>query len=371
VKRDPEALKAWYRQAMARRIGELRELRPGLASREAAAADAARAVAQALRGSGGTFGFPEISAAAHLVETADDAQIARRVEGLIERLLAFHAGVEEGAGVWAEWLTLAAGLDPSTSRAAPDVAAAWRETARLGGLEVSALAALAASRLGVEQADLERATRGPLRLVPEALMRRETILPIAEDTDTLTVASADPTSLAVERELLRLTGRRPVFAISPPEAISRRLDALLAASSGRPGARRATPSATDGAGRVLVVDDDAGARLLARAVLEKRGYSVVEAQDGVEALHRLRNEEAVSLVVADLNMPHMDGLELLWEVRDSPEWADIPVLVLTGESDEVLEAKLIDEGADDYLSKPLEPRLFLARVKATMRRAGA
>jgi DNA-binding response OmpR family regulator len=121
---------------------------------------------------------------------------------------------------------------------------------------------------------------------------------------------------------------------------------------------------------VLVVDDDAAARLLARAVLEKNGHAVIEAGNGVEALARLEHEPAVGLVVADLNMPELDGLELLWEMRDAERWSHIPVIVLTGETDELLETKLIEEGADDYLSKPIDPRLFVARVGATIRRAG-
>jgi DNA-binding response OmpR family regulator len=76
-------------------------------------------------------------------------------------------------------------------------------------------------------------------------------------------------------------------------------------------------------------------------------------------------------VVADLNMPEMDGLELLWEMRADPDLSHIPVIVLTGETDEILETKLIEEGADDYVCKPLDPRLFLARVGATIRRADA
>jgi putative two-component system response regulator len=116
------------------------------------------------------------------------------------------------------------------------------------------------------------------------------------------------------------------------------------------------------------VDDDPGARLLTRTLLQKGSYAVEEAGDGLEALERLRVTEHVGLVVVDLNMPNMDGLELIWEMR-AGESSDVPVIVVTGETDEVLEAKLIEEGADDYVRKPLDPRLFLARVAATMRRA--
>ncbi len=68
-------------------------------------------------------------------------------------------------------------------------------------------------------------------------------------------------------------------------------------------------------------------------------------------------------------MPRMDGLELIWEMRAAEDWTHIPVVVVTGETDEVLETKLIEEGADDYIRKPLDPRLFVARVGATIRRA--
>lgn len=121
---------------------------------------------------------------------------------------------------------------------------------------------------------------------------------------------------------------------------------------------------------VLVVDDEPSARLLVRALLEKRGFDTVEAADGVEALEVIRQHDHIGLAVVDLNMPRMDGLELIWELRDARAWADLPVIVVTGESDEILETQIMEEGADDYIRKPLDPRLFLARVEATLRRAG-
>jgi DNA-binding response OmpR family regulator len=117
------------------------------------------------------------------------------------------------------------------------------------------------------------------------------------------------------------------------------------------------------------VDDEPAARLLIRAMLTKGGYRVVEAGDGVEALSVVDRGESVGLVVADLNMPRMDGLELMWELRDRPDWEHLPVIVVTGEVDEILETQLMEEGADDYIRKPLDPRLFLARVEATIRRS--
>jgi CheY-like chemotaxis protein len=376
VSRDPESLKAWYRQAMVRRIQEIRALRNRLALADAGAANAARKVAQQLRGSGGTFGFPELSEAAGMVESARDEDLPRSVEGLLEVLFSVSAPAVQSRAVRAEWLVLAAGLQADGAPFA-DVPTAWREVAHRGGLSSGALAARAASRLGLQVADLGRASRAPLRLVPEALVRRELLVPLAEDSATITVASADPTSLALERELGRLTGRTPVFALAPPDALQERLEELLAVPEPSSAAhRRAAPGASEAGGpqaaaRVLVVDDDPASRLLVRTVLGRHGFEVVEAADGVEGLHRLKRDGPVALVVADLDMPHLDGLELLWEIRESQAWADLPVLVLTGQADPRLETRLIEEGADDYLCKPLEPRLFLARVQAILRRGRA
>jgi two-component system chemotaxis response regulator CheY len=124
-------------------------------------------------------------------------------------------------------------------------------------------------------------------------------------------------------------------------------------------------------GAVLVVDDEPSARLLVRTLLERRGYVDIEAEDGVAALQAVGDGSGVGLVVADLNMPRMDGLELIWELRDAHSAARLPVIVVTGEADEILETQLMEEGADDYIRKPIDPRLFLARVESTVRRLGA
>ncbi len=368
---DRDALRAWYRQAMGRRIEELRSLRRGLSAADAQACDQARAVAQALRGSGATFGFPELSHASALVETSGNADLPRRVEGLVERLHVLVGPEDDAGSVHAEWLRLAAALPDRDAETFSGLAEAWTEVASRAHLTAEALAERAASSLGVAVAELGRPARAALRLIPESLMRRASILPLREDSETITVATADPTSLDIEAELERLTGRTPVLVIASPPALEQALAALLDAV--RPEApavvRRAVVSADGGAPAVLVVDDDASSRLLARTVLEKRGYHVVEATDGVEALERLETGQPFALVVADLNMPNMDGLELIWEMRGAPAFEHVPVIVLTGETDEVLETKLIEEGADDYVCKPLDPRLFLARVGATIRRA--
>jgi type II secretory ATPase GspE/PulE/Tfp pilus assembly ATPase PilB-like protein/CheY-like chemotaxis protein len=122
--------------------------------------------------------------------------------------------------------------------------------------------------------------------------------------------------------------------------------------------------------RVLLVDDDGVVRTLARGLLEKNEFQVAEARDGLAALERLDGSERFDLVVLDLEMPRLDGRETLRRIRGNVVTAALPVIVLTGSEDESLEIDLMEEGADDYIRKPLEPARFLARVRGALRRAG-
>jgi CheY-like chemotaxis protein len=369
---DREDLKSWYRDAMQRRLDELRSFRSDLREGLPEAYDAARAIAQALRGSGATFGYPELSAAAGHVESAPDSAILRLTEGLIEHISRLAAGEDASDSVAAEWLVLAGGDEAADAREFEGLDEAWDTVCDRQGLSPDELAQRVADLLGLPPADLSSPRRAAYRLVPEALMHAEVVLPLSEDSETITVATADPTSLAMEMELARLTGRTPSFVVAPPGALRRAIAAALdeaPATSASTPPIRLVPDAHEGPERVLIVDDEPAARLLARTLLEKGGYDVEEAGDGLEALVVLGATEPVALVVADLNMPRLDGLELIWEMRSSEDWSRVPVIVVTGETDEVLETKLIEEGADDYIRKPLDPRLFLARVTATIRRA--
>ena len=125
----------------------------------------------------------------------------------------------------------------------------------------------------------------------------------------------------------------------------------------------------DAAPRILVVDDDGSTRAIARGLLEKQGYSISEAADGSEALVYLSRGEAFDLMVLDLDMPMLGGREVLRAVRGSVSTAGLPVVVLTGTEDPQAEIELMEQGADDYIRKPIDPPRFLTRVKATMRRA--
>jgi len=119
------------------------------------------------------------------------------------------------------------------------------------------------------------------------------------------------------------------------------------------------------------VDDDPPARFLTRAILEVAGYDVEEVSDGAEALEYLERGELPDLMVLDLTMPRMNGEETLLRIRSSERSEDLPVVVLTGSRDLESEIRLVEAGADDYVRKPLNPRLFTGRVRAALRRGRA
>jgi DNA-binding response OmpR family regulator len=116
--------------------------------------------------------------------------------------------------------------------------------------------------------------------------------------------------------------------------------------------------------RVLVVDDEAAIRDIVRRYLEADGFDVVEAADGQDALARMASVDP-DLVVLDVMMPGMDGLEVLRHLRAT---SDVYVILLTAKADEVDKLVGLSVGADDYLTKPFSPRELAARVRAVLRR---
>lgn len=118
------------------------------------------------------------------------------------------------------------------------------------------------------------------------------------------------------------------------------------------------------AGRILVVDDDPQIRRAMRATLTARGYEVADARTGEEALDLLRSE-TYDLVLLDMNMPAMGGMETCRLIRSGSETAIIMLTVSNSEKDKV---DALDAGADDYITKPFSMPELLARIRATLRR---
>jgi two-component system alkaline phosphatase synthesis response regulator PhoP len=115
---------------------------------------------------------------------------------------------------------------------------------------------------------------------------------------------------------------------------------------------------------ILVVDDEPKITQLVRDYLERAGFAVVTAGDGREALMRARTEQP-DLVVLDLGLPRLDGLDVTRQLRRD---VDVPIIMLTARDDETDKLVGLELGADDYVTKPFSPRELVARVRAVLRR---
>jgi len=115
--------------------------------------------------------------------------------------------------------------------------------------------------------------------------------------------------------------------------------------------------------KVLVVDDEPPIRKLLRMGLETQGYQTIDASNAKAALELMSDKP--DLVILDLGLPDMQGLELLRQIRAARE--DLPVVVLSSRGDEVTKVAALDQGADDYVTKPFGMEELLARIRAALR----
>ncbi|MEG2353237.1 MAG: response regulator transcription factor [Clostridium sp.] len=120
--------------------------------------------------------------------------------------------------------------------------------------------------------------------------------------------------------------------------------------------------------KILVVDDEVNIVELIGFNLEKNGYEVIKANDGLEGL-RLAKEHIPQVILLDLMLPGMDGYDVCKEIRKCTYTANIPIIMLTAKSEEFDKILGLELGADDYITKPFSVRELLARVKAVLRRA--
>ncbi|MDR1017224.1 MAG: response regulator transcription factor [Lachnospiraceae bacterium] len=117
---------------------------------------------------------------------------------------------------------------------------------------------------------------------------------------------------------------------------------------------------------ILVVDDESRMRKLVRDFLQRSDFTVVEAENGVEAMEVFYENKDIALIILDVMMPKMDGYEVLKEIREQDK--SIPIIMLTAKAEERSELKGFDLGVDEYISKPFSPKILVARIEAILKR---
>ena len=176
-----------------------------------------------------------------------------------------------------------------------------------------------------------------------------------------------PTRVSGSVESLRFTPAPGTVTIPPematPASVSTHFDLLE---------EHIPPSRGSGAhgqpaSKVLLVDDEDSLRRVMRDLLEREGYAVTEARDGVQALDQV-DRVGPDIIVLDLNLPGLDGYGVLSHLRSRPATANIPVIVLTAKGDEDNEVRVFELGADDFLTKPFRARALSARLEAVLGR---
>ena len=118
--------------------------------------------------------------------------------------------------------------------------------------------------------------------------------------------------------------------------------------------------------KILVVDDESRMRKLVKDFLTKKGFTVIEAGDGEEAVDKFFEVKDIALIILYLMMPKMDGWQVCREIR---QYSKVPIIMLTAKSDEKDELQGFDLGVDEYITKPFSPKILVARVEAILRRS--
>lgn len=119
--------------------------------------------------------------------------------------------------------------------------------------------------------------------------------------------------------------------------------------------------------KIMIVDDESRMRKLVKDFLLKKGYTVIEAENGEQAVNLFFQMKDIALVILDVMMPIMDGWQVCREIR---QYSKVPIIMLTALGSEADELKGFSYGVDEYISKPFSPKILVARVEAILRRTG-
>lgn len=119
--------------------------------------------------------------------------------------------------------------------------------------------------------------------------------------------------------------------------------------------------------KILIADDETDIIEFLQYNLQKEGYKVFTASDGAEAI-KMAEKEQPHLIVLDIMMPKMDGVEVCRTLRENPDFQDTIIAFLTARDEDYTQVAALDVGGDDYITKPIRPRVFLSRISALLRR---
>ena len=232
---------------------------------------------------------------------------------------------------------------------------------RIAGGEPADRIADAAKRGGMKSlwdSGLAHVTRGESTL--DELMRVVDV-PAEDDRADAVPPAPAPGTARRSGEALRFTPA-PGTVTVPPEPVSTHFDLLEEPVKARTSGAHGQPAC-----KVLLVDDEDSLRKVMKDLLERDGYAVTEARDGVQALDQV-DRVGPDIIVLDLNLPGLDGYGVLSHLRSRPATASIPVIVLTAKGDEDNEVRVFELGADDFLTKPFRARALSARLEAVLSR---
>jgi len=192
-----------------------------------------------------------------------------------------------------------------------------------------------------------------LALVPLGVAMENKIIPLKRDKDMLAMAMVDPTDSRVTGNLAADLGLRVVPFIAPRQDL---LDTICLRYLGKPPVHSRTKT-------VLVVEDDKLVQTMFENILIRAGYSVITAQDGMEAFKAVIAGKP-HVIITDKEMPKLDGFGFLAALQNLPETRGIPVILVTGKMlNAEEEAKAFDKGFFDFITKPVSEVTLLARVK--------
>lgn len=342
-------LQAAYRRTLPSLIRDLEEAASGLRLGRAGADESVHRLAHQLKGSGGSYGFPEVSAAAAAVLAAEPDDAVDAVTGLLEVMV-----------------TIAAGDAPHTSRIL-----LIDDDPLIRHLVA---ATLSAGPHEIVEADSFAAAGGYLD-APLDLIILDLFLPDGDGREILALLRREPATSSVPVVILSgevaSRAQDECLALGASAFVEKPFDAgefaelvgrLVGGEAPPVDGVRTRPLSGHATRRVLIAEDDQLTADLAADRLQRDGFDVALAVNGLEAL-KLVDDEVFDLVVLDVKMPYIDGFQLLSELRGRPKYDDVPIVILTAMGSEHSVVRAFELGASDYILKPFSPTELTARVE--------